>query len=89
MTPEQAEWLKEYHRMWSRYHLAMKLGISENTLGRWLSELGLKKKKDGRRTVPVIKKAIKPVEKKVQRPPAVYSNISREEHIEMILNKQI
>lgn len=50
-TQEQQTWLKEYYRMYSRYHLAIKLGISEKVLSEWLTHLGLKKKKDAKRVV--------------------------------------
>jgi hypothetical protein len=48
-TPEQQAWLREFYRMYSRYHIGKKLGIDQKTLTVWMKELGLKKKQDARR----------------------------------------
>jgi hypothetical protein len=48
-TPEQQAWLKEFYRMYSRYHLGKKLGIDQKVLTVWMKELGLRKKQDARR----------------------------------------
>jgi hypothetical protein len=49
-TPYQAAFLKEFFRMYSRYHLAKKLNITEKELSALLKHLGLRKKKDAKRT---------------------------------------
>jgi hypothetical protein len=49
-TPYQEVFLKEFYRMYSRYHLAKKLGITEKELSVLLKHLGLRKKKDAKRT---------------------------------------
>jgi hypothetical protein len=50
-TPEQEAFLKEFYRMYSRYHLAVKLGITNKQLTELLNYLGLKKKKDAKKTM--------------------------------------
>jgi hypothetical protein len=49
-TPEQEAFLKEFYRMYSRYHLTVKLGITNKQMTELLNFLGLKKKKDARRS---------------------------------------
>jgi hypothetical protein len=49
-TPYQEAFLKKFYRMYSRYHLAKKLGITEKELSAILKHLGLRKKKDAKRT---------------------------------------
>jgi hypothetical protein len=43
-TPYETVFLKEFYRMYSRYHLAQKLEITENELDGMLRHLGLRKK---------------------------------------------
>jgi hypothetical protein len=49
-TPEQETFLKEFYRMYSRYHLTVKLGITNKQLTEILNYLGLKKKKDAKKS---------------------------------------
>jgi hypothetical protein len=49
-TPYQEAFLKKFYRMYSRYHLAKKLGITEKELTILLKYLGLRKKKDTKRS---------------------------------------
>src|ERR1044072_6520552 len=49
-THEQEEWLREFYRMYSNYHLLVKLRIANELLSKWLKDMGLKKKKDAKKS---------------------------------------
>lgn len=89
LTPEQIAYIKENYKNTQAKVLASCLGISTSTLQQWSDELGLRSGKKTRimdrnplfsRTKQIAE------EKKFKRPPAMYSNPSREQHIERILN---
>lgn len=92
-TPTQTEWLKDNYRLYSNRHLAEKLSIPENRLTFWLKLLGLRKRKEGQRVAMCVyqkKKKINPgPEKTIKRLKPDHTNISREQHVERILNMNL
>lgn len=92
-TPERIAFVKANYETSSLEVMASVCGVSMTTMQRWCDELGLKT--SYRKVHPITAKAIEvkklqlPVPKQEGRPPAVYSNTSREEHIERILNMAI
>jgi transposase len=138
-TPAQEAWLNENYKLYTRYHIAEKLEVTQYTLKEWLKQLGLKKrdakaimftdeqkkfikdkyedlsheqiaatlclsvssvsgycfrngyKKSGQNKVTPPPKKIIPYrpEPAIKRPPATYSNVSRDQHIDRWLNVQI
>lgn len=91
-TPEQTAWLKENFRLYSNEHLAEKLKVPVNRLTGWMKLLGLRKRETVRKigVINYKKKRINPgPEKKIKRPPADHTNLSREQHVERILKMEM
>lgn len=92
-TTDQSNWLKENYRLYRNPHLAEKLGIPEHRITLWLRLLGLRKRKGERKNdfyVYQTKKKVKPgPEKTIKRLKPDHTNISREQHIERILNMEL
>jgi hypothetical protein len=89
-TPDQKQWLKDNYKLYTNANLADKLGIPEHRLTLWLRLMGLKKRRSDRKFIvkPVYKKRnVTPVpETTIKRPKPDHTNISREQHVERILN---
>lgn len=91
-TPEQSEWLKNNYRLYNNDHLAERLNIPVSRLTHWLRLLDLRKQKVVRKIgeVKARPKLVNPgPEKKMKHPPADHTNISREQHVERILNMEM
>jgi hypothetical protein len=88
-TPDQKEWLQANYRLYTNAHLAQKLGIPEPRLALWLKLMGLKKRNGLRKyaLVGVKKKKVNPgPDKTIKRLKPDHTNVSREQHVERILN---
>lgn len=87
-TPDQVEWLKNNYRLYSNFHLAEKMGVTEHRVQHWLRLYHLRKRK----LVPRAqsnKRVNKGIESTIKHPPGDHTNISREQHVERILNTRI
>lgn len=93
MTPERVKFIQDNYETSSLEAMASGLGISFSTVLRWCDDLGLKtderKKHPTTAKVEQAKKITLPVQKQEGRPPAVYSNVSREQHIDKWLKATV
>lgn len=90
-TPEQIEWLKNNFMFFKNTELAEKMNITESRLTHWLLSLNLRKRAEKRAIGGSVKKKIRNPgpEKTIKRLKADHTNISREQHIERILNSTL
>lgn len=44
ITPDQEAWLKSNYRLYSNYHLSVKLGVKQYTVENWLRKFDLRKR---------------------------------------------
>lgn len=98
-TAEQEAWIRKYYNNYTRKVLATKLKVGIRVLRAWLNDMGIEKKGPkvaGKPTPapvfdPPAEKEIIRYEPPVKqpRPPAIYSNVSREQHIDRWLNTNI
>lgn len=91
-TPDQKEWLQANYRLYTNAHLAERLNIPEPGLTLWLKLLGLRKRKGQRKYAAVVvkKKKVNPgPEKTIKRLKPDHTNVSREQHVERILNMEL
>jgi hypothetical protein len=98
-TTEQEAWIRKYYNNYTRKVLATKLKVGIRVLRAWLKDMNIEKKGPKAKGIPApaplfdppaAKEIIRfeaPV--KQPRPPAIYSNVSREQHIDRWLNTNI
>jgi hypothetical protein len=88
-TDEQKKFIKENYQELSHEHLAVVLKISVSQVSGYCFRHGYKKSGQNKVTPPPKKIIPFRQEPKIQRPPATYSNVSREQYVEKWLNVQI
>lgn len=88
-TDEQKKFIRENYQELSHEQIAVILKISVTQISGYCFRHGFKKSGQNKVTPPP--KKIIPVkpEPSFKRPPAIYSNVSREQHIDRWLNTQI
>lgn len=91
-SQEQEAWLKDNYKMYSNYHLSVKLGISQRMLSAWLKHFGLSKRMITRDPLASNKRSrsatVITLQPKIERPPASYGNTSWKEKVDQLLNDQ-
>lgn len=93
LTLERKQFIKANYETTSLETMASVCGVCMTTIKQWCDELGLKagerKMHPNTAKIEQVKKVYLPVKKQEGRPPAEYSNTSREQHVEKWLNVAI
>jgi hypothetical protein len=88
ITPEQEEFMRNNYKSMTHEKMGEAIGLTSVSVARYCCNNGLIKMKVQRvGTIPRI--IPDPPKPKIQRPPAVYNNTSREQHIDRWLNVAI
>jgi hypothetical protein len=88
-TPNQEQWLKENYKKFKNVEIAEKFSIPEYLVSTWLKDLGIKKihKGSGKKRISYRQRQFE--NRKINRIAGIYSNITREQHIDRILSINI
>ena len=92
LTEEQKQYIRDNYMEVEYTVLAKEIGMNLNTLYWWCAQNGLRKRRKGRKRDEKAPKSIIRIgipKTYTKRPPAIYDNPSREQHVSRILNTKL
>lgn len=91
LTADQKQYMDRNWKQWTHEAMADHLKLNVNIVSNYCLEMGYRKKSRTRSVAKSPKRLLNPAPEppKIKRWPANYSNISRDQHIDRILNMAI